>query len=115
METQSQTKDGVLKCLSSRNTDVNAKTEHTFKKLENLFTALNTESKCDASFEHKQKTVEPVKKTNTRTYDHCHTAQTNPHLPRVCCEVFVKLQFFNTSDNFAVDIMHNILQAVAQL
>ena len=80
MEVQNQTKDAALKCLSSQDTDVKAKLEKTFKTLENPFTALNTESKRNAYFEQKWKTVEPVEKVlgvrlenrrnrSTATYD----------------------------------------------
>jgi hypothetical protein len=51
--------------------------------------------------------------------EHCHTAQTNPQLPHVygvkrSC-LLNTLQYFNTADNFSVDIMHDILEGVAQL
>lgn len=62
MEVQSQTKEAVLNCLSYQDTDVKAKIEQTFKTLKNSFTALNTESKRNAYFEQKWKTVEPVEK-----------------------------------------------------
>ena len=62
MDVQSQTKEAALKCLSSQDTDVKAKIEQTFKTLENPFTALNTETKRNAYFEQKWKTVEPVEK-----------------------------------------------------
>lgn len=50
---------------------------------------------------------------------HCDTLQTDSTLPhvygvkRVC--VLNSLKYFNTANNFAVDIMHDILEGVAQL
>ncbi|XP_045078395.1 uncharacterized protein LOC123491558 [Coregonus clupeaformis] len=50
--------------------------------------------------------------------DHCQTIQSNPTLPHVygvkhAC-LLNSLQYFNTTDNFYVDIMHYILEEVAQ-
>lgn len=49
---------------------------------------------------------------------HCQTVQTDPTLPhmygvkRIC--LLNSLQYFNTANNFSVDIMHDILEGVAQ-
>ncbi|XP_041693785.2 uncharacterized protein LOC121532136 isoform X1 [Coregonus clupeaformis] len=49
---------------------------------------------------------------------HCQTLQTDPTLPhiygvkRIC--LLNSLQYFNTANNFSVDIMHDILEGVAQ-
>ena len=50
--------------------------------------------------------------------EHCHTMQTNPQQPHVygvkrSC-LLNSLKYFNTIDNFSVDIMHDILEGVAQ-
>ena len=49
---------------------------------------------------------------------HCQTIQTNPTLPHVYgvkrfC-LLNSLQYFNTVNNFSVDVMHDILEGVAQ-
>ena len=49
---------------------------------------------------------------------HCQTIQTDPTLPHVygvkrSC-LLNSLQYFNTANNFSVDIMHDILEGVAQ-
>lgn len=50
---------------------------------------------------------------------HCETLQTDSTLPhiygvkRTC--LLNSLNYFNTANNFAVDIMHSILEGVAQL
>ncbi|XP_038870264.1 uncharacterized protein LOC120064026 [Salvelinus namaycush] len=51
--------------------------------------------------------------------DHCQTIQSNSTLPHVygvkhAC-LLNSLQYFNTTDTFSVDIMHDILEGVAQL
>lgn len=49
---------------------------------------------------------------------HCQTVQTDPRLPhvygvkRIC--LLNSLQYFNTANNFSVDIMHDILEGVGQ-
>ncbi|KAL3989131.1 hypothetical protein ACER0C_013449 [Sarotherodon galilaeus] len=50
---------------------------------------------------------------------HCESVQRDPTLPHVCgvkrtC-LLNSLKYFNTANNFSVDIMHDILEGVAQL
>ncbi|KAL3981345.1 alpha-tectorin [Sarotherodon galilaeus] len=50
---------------------------------------------------------------------HCESVQRDPTLPHVCgvkhtC-LLNSLKYFNTASNFSVDIMHDILEGVAQL
>ena len=50
--------------------------------------------------------------------EHCSVAQSNPMLSNVCgvkkqC-LLNTLQFFSTTDNFTVDVMHDILEGIAQ-
>lgn len=62
LEVQSQAKTAALKCLSLQDTSMKAKIEQSFKKLENPFTSLNSETKRNKYFQQKWKTVEPVEK-----------------------------------------------------
>lgn len=60
-----------------------------------------------------------ILRTEDMLAEHCHAVQTNPQLPHVygvkrSC-LLNSLQYFNTADNFSVDIMHDILEGVAQL
>ena len=61
---------------------------------------------------------EVVLRTVDSHAQHCQTVQTDPRLPhlygvkRVC--LLNSLQYFNTANNFAVDIMHDILEGVGQ-
>lgn len=59
-----------------------------------------------------------ILRTKEMHEEHCHAIQTNPTLPHVYgvkhpC-LLNSLQYFNTAENFAVDIMHDILEGVAQ-
>ncbi|XP_056120086.1 uncharacterized protein LOC130097313 [Rhinichthys klamathensis goyatoka] len=62
---------------------------------------------------------EVVLRTSEMHALHCETLQTNSTLPHVygvkrTC-LLNSLKYFNTANNFAVDIMHDILEGVAQL
>lgn len=59
-----------------------------------------------------------ILQTKDMLAEHCHAVQTNPQLPHVygvkrSC-LLNSLQYFNIA-NFSVDIMHDILEGVAQL
>lgn len=61
---------------------------------------------------------EVVLRTVDMHKQHCQTIQTDPTLPHVygvkrSC-LLNSLQYFNTANNFSVDIMHDILEGVAQ-
>lgn len=92
IEVHNQTKYAVLKCTSSLDTDVKSKIEQTVKILENHFTGLNTQSKHDAYFEQKWRTVDPVEKVlgvrlenrrnrSTETYDQVVVTDTFSYVP----------------------------------
>ena len=61
---------------------------------------------------------EVVLRTADMHAQHCQTVQTDPRLPhvygvkRVC--LLNSLKYFNTANNFSVDIMHDILEGVGQ-
>lgn len=61
---------------------------------------------------------EVVLRTGNMHAQYCHTVQTDPQLPHVygvkrTC-LLNSLQYFNTVNNFSVDIMHDILEEVGQ-
>lgn len=61
---------------------------------------------------------EVVLRTVEMHAQHCHTVQTDPTCPHVygvkrSC-LLNSLQYYNTANNFCVDIMHDILEAVGQ-
>ena len=62
VEIQNQAKDAALKCLSSQDTGTKTKIEQSFEIIENPISSLNSESKRNAYFEQKWRTVEPVRK-----------------------------------------------------
>lgn len=59
-----------------------------------------------------------VMRTQALNAEHCQKMETNPSLPCVTgvnssC-ILNSLQYFNTCENFSVDIIHDILEGVAQ-
>lgn len=96
MEVQSHTKDATFKCLSSQNTDVKVKIEQTFKRPENTFTELNTESKRNAYFQQKWKTAEPVEKVLGARFKNRRNRSTGTHDKEVVTAKFAHIPIIET-------------------
>ena len=74
--------------------------------------------KCDFQTLFHEDEESMILRTKEMHAEHCHTMQTNPQQPHVygvkrSC-LLNSLKYFNTIDNFSVDIMHDILEGVAQ-
>lgn len=66
LEVQSQAEEAALKCLSSQDTSIKARTKQSFEKLENPFMSLNSDSRRNFYFKQKRKTFQPVEKVTCR-------------------------------------------------